>query len=42
LILGGDFVVKQALVFKGFSFDAPALFEDLLFPAEVDIRGGRG
>ena len=41
LILGGDFAVLQAPVFKGLSFDAPAFFENLPASAEVDIRRGQ-
>ena len=41
LILGGGLAVLQAPVFEGLSFDTLAFFEDLVTPAEVDIRRGQ-
>ena len=41
LILGGDFAVLQAPVFKGLSFDAPTFLKDLPASSESDIRRGQ-
>jgi hypothetical protein len=40
VILGGDFVVLQAPVFQGLSFDVLTFLEDLPPSSEEDIRQG--